>query len=430
MHRRNCGRLAWLLVVLVSLLLGVAGAGAAQEQIVIRMYGGYDYRVDGGTGPAEILDRYLRMYEELNPHVKIENLGRELNVDKLVTMYLAGELPDIIEIDVKFLADFYRIGMLAPVPEWLAEKLRQQMFPSSVDFITVDGRMVGIPGENMVTGLIYNRRVLGEAGLAEPPQTIDELESVGRLLTRMSAEGIVERPALIESGGWALNHLALAMYATEGGEAFTPDGELAVGGPALQRTMERLVRWLQPDSFFAREGFNAEFARGEIAMGIGYPWWLSGIKIEYPDDYVRDFGVTLMPMGPSFGAFKYGHGYGVNKASKHIDEVWKLLEWLSLTVIEDITPIGHMLANLGSLPNVPSDILSVQYAFDRPFYEGFIQNLDYVKNTPAWERINIADPAVKVAEGELNIPAAIEEVITLARAEMARHQTWIEERQQ
>ncbi len=165
-------------------------------------------------------------------------------------------------------------------------------------------------------------------------------------------------------------------------------------------------------------------------MGIGYPWWLSGIKIEYPDDYVRDFGVTLMPMGPSFGAFKYGHGYGVNKASKHIDEVWKLLEWLSLTVIEDITPIGHMLANLGSLPNVPSDILSVHYAFDRPFYEGFIQNLDYVKNTPAWERINIADPAVKVAEGELNIPAAIEEVITLARAEMARHQTWIEERQQ
>ena len=96
--------------------------------------------------------------------------------------------------------------------------------------------------------------------------------------------------------------------------------------------------------------------------------------------------------------------------------MWKLLEWLSLTVIEDITPIGHMLANLGSLPNVPWDILSVHYALDRPFYEGFIQPRLRQKR-PAWERINIADPAVKVAEGELNIPAAIEEVITLARAE-------------
>ena len=87
------------------------------------MYGGYGYRTDGGIGPAEILDVYLRQYEELNPHVKVENLGRELDVDKLVTLYLAGELPDVIEIDVKFLADFYRIGMLAPVPDRLAGRL-------------------------------------------------------------------------------------------------------------------------------------------------------------------------------------------------------------------------------------------------------------------------------------------------------------------
>lgn len=430
MGRLRFGRVTLLFAVLVALVLLLGAAGSAQEQIVIRMYGGYDYRHDGATGPAEILDMYLREYEKLNPHVKVENLGRELNVDKLVTLYLAGELPDVIENDVKFLADFYRIGMLAPVPEWLAEKLRANMFPSSIDFFTVDGRLVGIPGENMVTGLIYNRRVLGNAGLAEPPQTIEELEAVGRRLTVMSAEGVVERPGLIESGAWALNHLALAMYAAEGGEAFTPEGELAVGGPALTRTMERLVSWLQPGSFFARDGFNTEFSRGEIGMGFGYPWWLWGIKFEYKDDYLKDFGVTLMPLGASFGAFKYGHGYGVNRASKHIDEVWKLLEWLSLNVVDDITPIGHMLANLGSLPNVPSDILSVHYEMDRPFYEGFIRNLDYVRNTPAWERINIADSAVKVANGELNISAAIEEVITRAKAEMARVQTWIEERRQ
>ena len=430
MHRLRYGKSTLLLVTLVALFWTVSAAGAAQEQVVIRMYGGYDYRLDGGIGPAEILDQYLREYERLNPHVKVENLGRNLDVDKLVTMYLAGELPDVIEIDVKFLADFYRIGMLAPVPEWLADKLRSQMFPSSVEFITVDGRMVGIPGENMVTGLLYNRVVLGNAGLAEPPQTVEELEAVGRRLTVMSGDGALERPALIESGGWALNHTALAMYAAEGGVAYTPDGELAVGGPALQRTMERLVNWLQPGSFFAREGFNDDFARGEIAMGFGYPWWLSGIKFNYQGDYLRDFGVTVMPMGQTFGAFKYGHGYGVNRNSKHIDEVWKLLEWLSTHVVDDITPIGHMLASLGSLPNVPSDILSVHYELDRPFYEGFIRNLDYVKNTPAWERINIGDQAVKVVNGELNIPAAIEAVITNARAEMARNQSWIEERQQ
>lgn len=421
----------WAVVLTALMLVGsLAAAAFAQEQIVIRMYGGYDYRHDGSVGPAEILDRYLRMYEEINPHVRVENLGRELDVDKLVTMYLAGELPDIIENDVKFLADFYRIGMLAPVPEELAAKLRQAMFPSSVEFVSVDGRMVGIPGENMVTGLMFNRTVLGEAGIAEPPQTLQELEEIGRRLTRISGEGVVERPGLIESGGWALGHTALAMYAAEGGTPFDENGELILGGPPLQRTMEKLVQWLEPRSFFAYEGFNHEFATGQVGMGIAYPWWLWGIKFEYPDDYVKDFGVTLMPMGASFGAFKYGHGYGVNRHSPHIDEVWKLLEWLSLHVIDDITPIGHMMANLGSLPNVPQDILSVYYELDRPFYEGFIQNLDYVRNTPAWERINMADPALQVARGEINLSTAIETVITNARAELARHQTWIDERQQ
>ena len=132
---------------------------------------------------------------------------------------------------------------------------------------------------------------------------------------------------------------------------------------------------------FLWDGFNQEFAEGQVAMGFGYPWWLSGIKIVYGDDYLSNFGVTLMPMAELFGAFKYGHGYGVNRHSKHIDEVWETAEWPA-SRRHDITPIGHMMANLGSLPNVPSDILSVQYEADRPIYEGFIRNLDYVHNTP------------------------------------------------
>src|SRR5690606_2113603 len=126
MNRNN--RIVKVALVLFTILL-CSTLVSAQGQVVIRMYGGYDYRSDGLEGPAEILDRYLRMYEAENPHVKVENLGRELNVDKLINLYIAGELPDVIEIDVKFLADFYRIGMLAPVPERLADRLRQEMFP-------------------------------------------------------------------------------------------------------------------------------------------------------------------------------------------------------------------------------------------------------------------------------------------------------------
>lgn len=413
--------MALLVILSFSALVG------AQEQVVIQMYGGYDHRTDGIEGPAEILDRYLRMYEALNPHVTVENLGRNLSVEGLITMHIGGILPDVVEIDVKFLADFYRIGMLAPVPERLANRLRQEMFPSSVDFITLEGVMVGVPGENMVTGLWYGREALARAGFAEPPQTLEELELAARQLMRVSGDGAVELPGLIQSGGWALNHTALAMYSADGGEVYGPDGEIVVGGIPLQRTVERLVEWLTPGSFFANDGFFDQFSAGEVPFGFGYPWWLGGIRINYSGDYLSNFDVSTMPMGASNGAFKYGHGYGVNRNSPHQDEVWKLLEWLSLNVIDDTTPIGHMMANLGSLPNVPGDILSVHYAQDRPIYEGFIANLDYVRNTPAWERVDIANPARQTAEGLIPLTEAVETIITAARAEEARYQEWVRE---
>lgn len=414
-----------------ALLLMCSALASAQEQIVIRMYGGYDYRNDGREGPAEILDRYLRIYEDLNPHIKVENLGRELNVDKLINLYIAGELPDVIEIDVKFLSDFYRIGMLATVPDRMAERLRQEMFPSSTGFITVEGDMVGVPGENMVTGLLYSKNALDRAGVADPPQSLQELEALGRRLVRIAGDGSVEMPALMESGGWALNHTALAMYAADGGQAYDESGRLVVGGIPLQRTVERIVEWLQPGSFFAHDGFNLAFYQGDIPFGFGYPWWISGIKQTYTaGNYLDNFGVAPMPLGESYGAFKYGHGYGVNANSDHVDEVWKLLEWLSLNAVDGITPIGHMLANLGSLPNVPRDILSEQFAEDRPLYEGFIANLDYVRNTPAWERIDIANPSLEVSRGEISLTGAIEKVVTNAQAEVSRYLDWLEEHRQ
>src|SRR5690606_34731878 len=128
-------------------------------------------------------------------------LGRYLNVDQLINLYITDQMPDIIEIDVKFLADFYRVGMLAPVPDDFAAKMRENLFPSSVAFITLAGRMIGVPLENMVTGLWYSRDALEDAGVAEPPETLREFEDMGRKLTKRAPDGSVELPAVIHSQG-------------------------------------------------------------------------------------------------------------------------------------------------------------------------------------------------------------------------------------
>lgn len=425
--------LRWPICVLVVVLVtGLCAWNAAAQEVVIRMYGGYPFRTDGKMGPAEVLDMYLREYERLNPHVKVENLGRNLNVDQLINLYITGMMPDIIEIDVKFLADFYRLGMLAPVPEELAEKLRAELFPTSVNFITLAGRMIGIPGENMVTGLWYSREALDAAGVADLPRTVQELEELGRRLTKWTPDGTVELPAMIHSQGeWAINHMALAMLSAEGGRVYDEMGQLDLQEDILHRVLERLVSWLRPNSWFAADGFKREFDLGMVPFGIGYPWWIQGFDLYYPgEDYTKNFGVTLFPAGADYGAFMYAHGYGVNNRSEHLDEVWKLLEWLALAEIDGITPIGHMMATQGSLPNRPQDILADPYLRGRDIYLGFIENLNYARNTPDWERVNLGGAALRVANGEMHPVEALEKAINDAIEATRAHAEWLAAQQE
>ncbi len=420
-----------VLLLTVALALGLAAHVGSAQEVVIRMYGGYPFRTDGEMGPAEVLDMYLREYERLNPHVRVENLGRNLNVDQLINLYITDQMPDIIEIDVKFLADFYRVGMLAPVPDDLAAKMRENLFPSSVAFITLAGRMIGVPLENMVTGLWYSRDALEDAGVAEPPKTLREFEDMGRKLTKRAPDGSVELPAVIHSQGeWAVNHIALAMVSAEGGRIYDELGRLDLDESVLHQVLERMVTWMRPNSFFAVDGFKREFDYGLVPFGVGYPWWIQGYDLYYPgDDYTQNFGVTLFPAGRDYGAFMYAHGYGVNANSEHLDEVWKLLEWLALEEIDGITPIGHMMAAQGSLPNRPQDILADPYADYREMYMGFIANLDYARNTPDWERVNLGGAVLRVINGETHPVEAIADAIREAEAATRAHEEWLASQQ-
>lgn len=82
-----------------------------------------------------------------------------------------------------------------------------------------------------------------------------------------------------------------------------------------------------------------------------------------------------------YGSLHYGHAYGVNAASDHEYECWKLLEWLALAEIDGITPIGHQMQSIGSLPINLEDIHSHQYYSDKAIYQGFVENLMIARNS-------------------------------------------------
>lgn len=82
------------LILLVALSgLGSAFSLFAQEPIQLNVYMGWD-----ATNPAvnEVIEAYISEYEALNPHVRINNLGSNLNADAILTQIIGGVPPDVI----------------------------------------------------------------------------------------------------------------------------------------------------------------------------------------------------------------------------------------------------------------------------------------------------------------------------------------------
>lgn len=418
-------------LLVTALLVCLIGAASAADPIVIRMYSGYN---DDGTPGWGIIEPYLREYERLNPHIRIENLGREHEMDKLLTLFAAGEAPDIVEGGTHHIFELYAKGLLAEVPSAFADALRAEMFPVSIASLEVDGRLFGVPIENMSTGIMYNKPLLAESGMTEPATTVAEFEQMGRRLLRMAGDGTMLRPGVADPGeGWTLHYHMLAMLNAEGGQVLDADGALALDSPATHKVFEMFYDWAGGP---ARDGFlglgwhwHGQFNVGDVPMMFAFPWFMADVKRLYSGDFPDDFGVALLPRGSAgHGAMHYGHGYGVSKTSQHPDEVWKLLQWLSLEVgSEGVTPLGHVMAAIGSLPLAKGDVSSPLFAGQHELYDGFIANLAYAWNETEWAQhgvtyVNIGYEFLPVLNGEKSIAQGIADLVLKNRNDMAEYQ--------
>lgn len=270
---------------IVSMLIMFTTVSFAEQPIVIQMYAGW--------GEDRVLDTYFRLYEQLNPHIKIENLGSQLDFTKIVNLFAAGVAPDIIKLGTQSITSLYRLGFLATAPCDIRDSLVGGLIPISIQSVkNEDGELMGVPVESMCTGLWFNKRTLETGGIGYVPQDLDEIERIGKRLSEVDIDGNLLRSGLAHTGDalWALNQTALAFLFAEGWEITGSDGNFILETPSVYWVAERLAKWIGEKDFFGY-GWNhmGDFEKGNVPLGYGYPWWLGGIKNNYSGDYNEDF---------------------------------------------------------------------------------------------------------------------------------------------
>ena len=406
-------------IALTSILAFVLLGSAAAQDITIEIVG-------WGAGQAVVYEGFM----ERNPNITVTEQMINPFTDLIVflkTRFLAGEAPDIVQLQPGNLIEF--ADNLLPLDELIANDPDLDL----ADFVqpvlgttTVGGSLLGIPQHPMVSGMIwFNKDIFDDLGL-QVPTDYDQLKAVSQ-----ACRDAGHLP-LIVNGGDSWNRLIvteqLFSFFAPGKMAQAVAGDIPWTDPDLVAGMA-FWKTMVDDGVFqdgvmgADFGTFAAFTEGNGCMAIQGSWAKGGqligirpdttvgytLPMPFPD--LTNSGATWMP------AIASGHAFAINKDSPNIEAAWE--------VMKEIILLGDPLANYPVLvpvyaTDVPSAVLANasdadQLAAVEAFELGAWQQPFFLDDWVYAEvRDAIAEAASGVATGQVSAEVAMAEVQRVA----------------
>ncbi len=212
---------------------------------------------------------------------------------RLSSAYTENNLPDMAILDNPDMPLMIQLGMFEDITEQVKEwGVEEGFYPSILETTRYEGKYYGVPFDCNNTALIYNVRLLEEAGL-DPPATWEELRKVAGELTLGERGGFLMCGIEGEQGAFQI--LSWILAAGEDPQALGGEGT-----EAAFAFLESLIR----DGSLPENCINLtqtdvarEFVEGRAAMIQNGPWVFPMLE-----DAGIDYGVVPIPDGTQGGA--------------------------------------------------------------------------------------------------------------------------------
>ncbi len=331
--------------------------------------------------------------EQIVPLFEKENLGVKIEVqqipwsaahEKLVTAVVGKVLPDVSQMGTTWMSEFFVMGALENLDEYIKNsqivKL-ENYFKGSLDTCLFDNKIYGIPWYVDVRVLFY-RKDLYEKFNVNPPQSWDEMVSIGEKLIEKDKDGkIVSYPYTISIHWQEIcpfiwqNGGELVDLKTKKVKFISPEVKEAI------RFFVNLRKDLCPTTTLG--DLIYAFRTGQVKSFFSGPYMVEVLKKQAPE-ITGKWSVALMPKKKTRTSFVGGSNLVIFKNSKNKDLAWKFIEFLSGPEIQV------------EWYKITSDLPSVRSAWENeilakdPVLKVFHQQLEDAKsppNIPKWEQI-------------------------------------------
>ena len=253
--------------------------------------------------------------------------------------------------------------------------------PAALDtYGKYNGKLIGLPIVGDVELLIYNKKMLAQAGINDPPKTWDEVVADGqKLTTDTTKSGHVNQYGFGLMGGRGPQSAGTFtnLYYANGGTVgyFDKDMKPQFDTPAGVKAMALMAKDLKaiapPDSntWDSAEMVNA-FSQGEVSMGLAWPGGAGSSVDPTKSKVAGDVGFTITPNN---SALLGGWALGINKYSKHQEATYLFISWLTHPVTQ------AKYAKAGGSPTRKSILYDPELDKLYPWYPAVAENLAVAK---------------------------------------------------
>jgi multiple sugar transport system substrate-binding protein len=258
----------------------------------------------GQPEERRVLEDQIQRFDAARPDLAVElTLIPEQTYNAQVqAAALAGDLPDLLELDGPYLASYAWQGHLQPLDGLLPPQRTEDLLPSLLAQGRYAGRLYGVGTFESGLGLFVRPSRVEAAGFALPerPQNAWPVARFEALLARLAADdpdGAVLDLKLNYQGEWPTYGFAPVLHSAGGG-LVSRNGSLQAAGtldsPASVAALAHLQRWMQ-EGLVDPNVDDAAFTAGRVALSwVGHWAWPA-----YREAHGAD--VAVVPL-PDFGA--------------------------------------------------------------------------------------------------------------------------------
>ncbi|PSO65604.1 MAG: ABC transporter substrate-binding protein [Cyanobacteria bacterium QH_2_48_84] len=286
---------------------------------------------------AEQLQPIVEEFEKQNPDINLDIIEAPNETNQVEDLYtsafLLGESPyDLVYMDIVWVPKFAASGWLMPLSDRVSQEELEQFLNGDVNGGTYEGELYRMPFRSDVGMLYYRTDWLKQAGY-KPPETFDDLVQISQDL---QSRDTVEWGYLWQGKQYeGLSAMFVEILEGFGGFWVDPD-TLKVGldqpeaiqGAEFLRSL--IKKNISPPGIttYAEPATHRLFINGESVFLRNWPY-VYGLALDSPIE--GEFAIKEMPHSRqgSSGASQGGWGLGISANTKHPEEAWRVVEFLS-----------------------------------------------------------------------------------------------------